>query len=87
MKPATRDAMTEQPCHDTLPWLISFSLGGNTTRKGGEIKMRKITKQERRLRITAYHEAGPAMAMFLYGFRIASVSIVPDEGTLGLAAR
>jgi hypothetical protein len=26
MKPATRDAMTEQPCHDTLAWLISFSL-------------------------------------------------------------
>jgi hypothetical protein len=44
--------------------------------------MRKITKQERRLRITAYHEAGPAMAMFLYGFRIASVSIVPMRGHL-----
>jgi len=43
----------------------------------------KLTTKDRRLWRTAYHEAGHAVAMFLHGFRIASVSIIPSEGSLG----
>ena len=43
----------------------------------------KLTTKDRRLWRTAYHEAGHAVAIFLHGFRIARVSIVPSEGNLG----
>ena len=39
--------------------------------------------QQRRLWLRAYHEAGHAVAYFLLGFRIARVSVIPDEGSLG----
>jgi hypothetical protein len=45
--------------------------------------MKKMTKKQRRLWVTAYHEAGHAVAYFLLGFRVARVSIIPDEGTRG----
>ena len=43
----------------------------------------KLTKKDRRLWRTAYHEAGHAVAILVYGFRIARVSIITSEGTLG----
>jgi hypothetical protein len=48
-----------------------------------EKAIKKMTQKERRLWLTAYHEAGHAVAYFLLGFRIARVSVIPDEGSLG----
>jgi len=45
--------------------------------------IKKMTRKQRRLWLTAYHEAGHAVAYFLLGFRIARVSVIPDEGSLG----
>ena len=42
-----------------------------------------MTQKQRRRWLTAYHEAGHAVAYFLLGFRVARVSIIPDEGSLG----
>ena len=42
-----------------------------------------MTQKQRRLWLTAYHEAGHAVAYFLLGFRVARVSVIPDEGSLG----
>ncbi len=45
--------------------------------------MKKMTQKQRRLWLTAYHEAGHAVAYFLLGFRVARVSVIPGEGNLG----
>ena len=48
-----------------------------------EMAIKKMTQKQRRLWLTAYHEAGHAVAYFLLGFRIARVSVIADEGSLG----
>ena len=50
-----------------------------------EKAIKKMTQKQRRLWLTAYHEAGHAVAKFLLGFRIKKISIIPDheEGNLG----
>jgi len=44
-----------------------------------------MTKNQRRLWLSAYHEAGHAVAKYPLGFRIKKISIIPDyeEGNLG----
>jgi len=46
-------------------------------------RLKKLTRKQRRLWLVAYHEAGHAVAYFLLGFRIAKVSIIPDDETSG----
>jgi hypothetical protein len=48
-----------------------------------EMAIKKMTQKQRRLWLTAYHEAGHAVAYFLLGFRIARVSVIADEENLG----
>ena len=45
--------------------------------------IKKMTRKQRRLWFTAYHEAGHAVAYFLLRFRVARVSVIPDEESLG----